>query len=90
MHLFEAKVAPRYLRLNKGTETTEMAAIHAYIHQVTQNISVDEASETVIFGPSTANQIERWWKELHEKLEIFYKPILDRLLSELRLYREMT
>ena len=90
MHLFEAKVAPRYLRLNKGTETTEMAAIHAYIHQVTQNISVDEASETVIFGPSTANQIERWWKELHKKLEKFYKPILDRLLSELRLYREMT
>ena len=36
---------------------------------------MEEASETVIFGPSTANQIERWWKELHEKLEKFYNVV---------------
>ena len=84
-HLFETKVIPRYFRLDRGTtETTEMTAIHAYIHHLSQNISLDEASDTVIFGTSTANQIERWWKELHEKLENFYKPILERLLREMR------
>ncbi|XP_014675602.1 PREDICTED: uncharacterized protein LOC106815628 [Priapulus caudatus] len=38
--------------------------------------------ETVIYGPSTANQIERWWRELHERLEKFFKFPLNRLKDE--------
>ncbi|XP_067048999.1 uncharacterized protein [Acropora muricata] len=29
--------------------------------------------ETVMYGPCTSNQIERWWKELHERMERYFK-----------------
>eukprot|EP00794_Sanderia_malayensis_P012459 gene12459-13747_t len=32
-----------------------------------------DALDTVIYGKSTSDQIERWWRELHERLEKYYK-----------------
>jgi len=69
----------RKIRIDKGTETVEMTAIHAFLLQKTLNLTDDEATESVIFGPSTSNKIERWWRDLHERLENFYKPVILRL-----------
>eukprot|EP00794_Sanderia_malayensis_P021011 gene21011-23063_t len=38
--------------------------------------------DTVMYGPSTSNQIERWWKELHERLETYFKDQLRNLKEE--------
>ncbi|XP_077974714.1 uncharacterized protein LOC144430568 [Styela clava] len=38
--------------------------------------------ESVIYEPSTSNQIERWWKELHERLEKYFKKQLNSLLDK--------
>ena len=34
---------------------------------------LEDPVDTVTFGPSTSNKIERWWRELHERLETFFK-----------------
>ncbi|XP_078487929.1 uncharacterized protein LOC144745874 [Ciona intestinalis] len=59
------------MRLDKGTETGIMATMHAFLRK--SHIDVTDASDTVIYGKSTSNQIERWWKELHERLEKYFK-----------------
>ena len=44
-----------YLRLDRGTETGVMSTIHAFLHK---NHDMDvEPTDTVIYGPSTANQV---------------------------------
>jgi len=37
---------------------------------------------TVVYGPSTSNQIERWWKELHERMEKYFKDQLAWLKDQ--------
>ena len=37
--------------------------------------------ECVKYGPSTANKIERWWRELHHRLGTFFKEQLAFLLE---------
>ncbi|KAK6173659.1 hypothetical protein SNE40_017071 [Patella caerulea] len=80
-HLCETKQMSTYLRMDKGTETGVIATMHSYLHQH-HNIHEDEPTDTVIYGPSTSNQIERWWKELHERLEKYYKRKLLFLKEE--------
>ena len=54
-YLFENKIMSSYLRLDRGTETGVMSTIHAFLHK---NHDMDvEPTETVIYGPSTANQV---------------------------------
>ena len=79
-YLFESKVIASFMRLDKGTETGTIATMHAYLQQF--NDAVSEPTETVIYGPSTSNQIERWWRELHERMERYFKEHLRRLLAE--------
>eukprot|EP00794_Sanderia_malayensis_P018736 gene18736-20625_t len=69
-YLYESKMIASMLRLDKGTETGMMATIHAFLRN--QHGDMD-ALDTVIYGKSTSNQIERWWRELHERLEKYYK-----------------
>jgi len=69
-YLFNSKKIAHHLRIDKGTETGIMATIHCYLHKERFD---EDAINTVHYGPSTSNQIERWWKELHEKLEKYYK-----------------
>ena len=38
--------------------------------------------DTVEYGPSTSNRIERWWMELHERLEKFFEFQLQQLLHQ--------
>lgn len=56
-YLYEHKTIASRLRLDKGTETGIMATMHAYIRQVHGDM---QPEETVIYGPSTSNQVS--WK----------------------------
>lgn len=73
-------VMPARLRLDKGTETVDMATMHSYL--LSQHFGIEDSENCVIYGPSTENRIERWWKELLERLERFFKDQLSTLLEE--------
>ena len=73
-------VMPARLRLDKGTETVDMATMHSYL--LSQHFGIEDLENCVIYGPSTENRIERWWKELLERLERFFKDQLSTLLEE--------
>ena len=75
-YLFESEMLPRNLRVDRGTETRKMATIHVFL--LNQHESMDDS---IIYGPSTSNKIERWWRELHERLEKFFKEQLTVLLT---------
>lgn len=53
-HLYKTRTIASKLRIDKGTETGEMATMHAYLRQQYQDM---DPSGTVIYGPSTANQV---------------------------------
>ena len=46
----------KHLRLDKSTETGEIATIHAFIRE-TQG-DVNDAADTVHYGPSTSNKVQ--------------------------------
>eukprot|EP00112_Aurelia_sp_Birch-Aquarium-sp1_P022851 Seg659.2 transcript_id=Seg659.2/GoldUCD/mRNA.D3Y31 product="hypothetical protein" protein_id=Seg659.2/GoldUCD/D3Y31 len=73
------------LRLDKGTETGIITTIHGYLRKDNEDMKdMDHdtvCNETVIYGPSTSNKIERWWKDLHERLEKYFKLPLHDLLE---------
>ena len=75
---FESQMLPRNLRVDRGTETGKMATIHAFL--LNQHGIMDDPTDSIIYGPSTSNKIERWWRELHEILEKFFKEQLVTLL----------
>ena len=43
---------------------------------------MDDPVEVVIYGPLTSNKVERWWRDLHERLENFFKVQLTQLLRD--------
>ena len=73
-------VMPARLRLDKGAETVDMVTMHSYL--LSQHFGIEDSENCVIYGPSTENRIERWWKELSERLERFFKDQLSTLLEE--------
>ena len=54
-HLFKTRMIASRIRLDKGTETGVMATMHAFVRQ--QHGDMDPL-ETVIYGPSTSNQVK--------------------------------
>eukprot|EP00794_Sanderia_malayensis_P001869 gene1869-2111_t len=78
------------LRIDKGTETGDMATIHAFLMS---ELGIEDPVASVVYGPSTSNQIERWWRELHERLELYFREQLQYLKenmfynSQIELYR---
>ena len=78
-HLLESNTMPVYLRVDRGTETGTMATIHTYLIDKFENM--EDPSMSVIFGPSTSNKIERWWKDLHERMEKYIKQQCQSLLQ---------
>lgn len=72
-------VLPQTLRIDRGTETDTMAAIHCYLRE--QQGDLEDAAESVLYGPSTQNKIERWWKELLERMERYFKEQLKTLVE---------
>ena len=53
-YLYEARRMPSILRLDKGTETVNITAMHAFLRQHHGDM---DPSSTVIYGPSTSNQV---------------------------------
>ena len=77
-HVFETQKLPCMIRLDKGTETGLLASIHAFLRKGHGDMSPED---TVHFGSSTTNRIERWWGEIHEWMEKFFKRQLLELLE---------
>jgi hypothetical protein len=62
-YLTEHRIIPRFLRLDKRTETGKMSTLHAFL--VDKAEIMDDAVDSIIYGPSTSNKIERWaWRDL--------------------------
>ena len=52
--ILENMFVPAKIRIDKGTETGEMATIHAFLRR---NHGDMDPADTVIYGPSTSNQV---------------------------------
>ncbi|ESO91858.1 hypothetical protein LOTGIDRAFT_163218 [Lottia gigantea] len=68
------------IRVDKGTETGTLCTMQAYLKHLHTN-EERAAVDSVIYGPSTENKIERWWRELHHRMETFFKDRLRKLLE---------
>jgi len=77
-YLYEEQTMPRHLRIDKGTGTGKMATVHVYL--MNKSGIMENPVDSVIYGPSTTNKIERWWRDLHERLEKYFKEQLTQLL----------
>ena len=53
--LLESGILPNNVRIDKGTETTIMSTIHAYLRS--KQGDLDDPTESVLFGPSPSNQV---------------------------------
>ena len=69
----------RYLRMDEGTETGKMTAMHTYL--VSNTDLFDDPTDSIVYGPSTTNKIERLWRDLHGRLEKYLKVQLKSLLE---------
>ena len=78
-HLFNTQIIPSKLRIDRGTETGLLATLHVFLRQDHGDMTPED---TVEYGPSTSNRIECWWRELHERLEKFFKFQLQQLLDQ--------
>ena len=72
-------VLPRTLRVDRGTETDVMATIHCFLRE--KHGDLMNPTDAVLYGPSTQNKIERWWRDLHERMERFFKDQLKSLVE---------
>ena len=72
-------VIPRTLRVDRGTETDVMATIHCFLRE--KHGDLEDPTDAVLYGPSTQNKIERWWRYLHERMERFFKDQLKSLVE---------
>ena len=64
-------VLPRTLGLDKGTETGLMATMHSFLRD--QLVDLENATKSIVYGPSTQNKMERWWRELLKRMERFLR-----------------
>lgn len=92
-YLKESLILPNYLRVDRGTETGKMATMQTYLANELQLF--DEPTDSVIYGVSTSNKIERFWRDLHERMELYFKNQLNCLrhnkeyLENVEFHREM-
>jgi hypothetical protein len=54
-YLYETRVMASYLRVDKGTETGDIATMHAFLR--CNHDDTTHACDTVLYGPSTSNQV---------------------------------
>jgi hypothetical protein len=62
-------VLPRTLKLDKGTEPGLMATMHCFLRD--QQDDLENATKSIVYGLSTQNKFERWWRELLQRMERF-------------------
>ena len=73
-------VLPENIRIDRGTETDIMRTMHCFLRDKHGNL--EDATESVLYGPSTQNKIERWWRELLDRMERFFKKQLSTLVED--------
>ena len=55
---YETRVMPNYIHIAKGSETGTLATMHCFLLRQHSHVETDEeAVKTVIYGPSTSNQV---------------------------------
>jgi len=73
-------VLPDYIHIDRGTETDIMSTMHCFLR--TKHGDLEDATKSVLYGPSTQNKIERWWRELLDRMERFFKKQLSTLVED--------
>lgn len=68
------------IRIDRGTETDIMSTMHCFLRA--KHGDLEDATESVLYGPSTQNKIERWWRELLDRMERFFKKQLSTLVED--------
>ena len=81
-HLSQTKKIPRYMRVDLGTENGLIGTIQSFLRR--HHADIADATDTFLVGPSTSNKIERFWRDLHERMEKAIKEILLRLLNNIQ------
>lgn len=71
---------PSRLRVDKGTETGIMATMHCCLRE--QHGDLEDPTDSILYGPSTQNKIERFWRDLLERMELYFKSQLSTLLED--------
>ena len=85
-YLRQSLSLPNYLRVDRGTETGKMATIQMFL---TDKLDIlDRPADSVIYGTSTNNKIERFWRDLHESMEKYFKEQLNYLLQNREYVKE--
>lgn len=67
-YLCETRHIASYIRLDKGTETGTMATIHAFLRQYNYE---GNPCDTVLYGPSTSNQVSTCQYSLYLYIHVF-------------------
>ena len=77
-HLYQTRRLSNFVRLDRAQK---FAAIHTFLRCIVGDM--EDPTDSVIYGPSTSNKIERWWRDLpvHERMELYFKHQLSELLS---------
>ena len=57
-YLYEARIMPSMIRLDRGTETGTMATMHAFLRR--NHDDMDDPCESIIYGPSKSNQVSSY------------------------------
>ena len=72
-YLFETELLSRNRPqgLYRGTETVKTTTIHAC--PLNEHELMNDHTDAIIYDPSTSNKIERWWRQLDERLDKFFK-----------------
>ena len=70
-------VIPQNLRIDRGTETDLMCEIHCFL--LAKTTEMEDVTDAILHGSSCQNKIERWWKDLHHRMEMFFKGQLAEL-----------
>ena len=77
-HLFETKRLTFNIRMDCGTETGKLAAIHAFLCDNRDDVMIQLI--LLSMAPAITNKIERW-RDLHDRMEAYFKQQLSELLQ---------
>ena len=77
-YLFEKRIVLAKIRIDKDSETGVTATMHTILRS--GHGKLEDPSKSVVTGKSPANQIERWWRELHDCFEKYFKEQLMHIL----------
>lgn len=63
-------VLPDNIHIDQGTETDIMFTMHCFL--CAKQGDLEDATESILYGPFTQNKIERWWRENLDRMERFF------------------